>query len=177
MSSDTYHIFKATAEHADLLAEFSRHTFREAFGQVTEPRDLEAYISSHFTSEKLTEELSDYRSTVFIAESAGIWVGYVHLKAATPSACVKGPNPIQLFRLYVSGAHQGKGLGQTLMKRCYTYARDKGFNTLWLSTWEENKRAIDVYRQQGFETVGSQIFWVGNDPQNDLIMAKTLGAG
>ena len=176
MTTKEYHIFRAGVEHTVLLAEFSRHTFREAFGQVTEPRDLEAYISSHFTSEKLTEELSDYRSTVFIAESAGIWVGYVHLKAATPPACVKGPNPIQFFRLYVSGAHQGKGLGQAFMNRCYTYARDKGFNTLWLSTWVENKRAIDVYRQQGFETVGSQIFWVGNDPQNDLIMARTLDA-
>jgi ribosomal protein S18 acetylase RimI-like enzyme len=174
MSSDTYHIFKATAEHADVLADFSRRTFREAFESMTAPRDLEAYIELHFTPEKMCQQLADRRSAVFIAEINGLWMGYAHLKAGTPPECVKGPNPLQLYRLYVSGAYQGKGLGQVLMKKSYAYAKGKGFKTLWLSTWAENTRAIDVYRQQGFETVGNQIFWVGNDPQQDFIMAKIL---
>jgi ribosomal protein S18 acetylase RimI-like enzyme len=177
MSSDTYHIFKATAGQADVLADFSRRTFREAFELMTDTRDLEAYIELHFTPEKMRQQLADRRSAVFIAEIDGFWVGYVHLKAGTPPECVKGPKPLQLYRLYISRAYQGKGLGQVLMKKCYAYAKDKGFKTLWLSTWVENTRAIDVYRKQGFETAGKQIFWVGNDPQQDFIMAKILPGG
>ncbi len=176
MSNSAYRIFKAGIEHARLLADFSSRTFREAFELMTDPRDLEAYIATYYTPEEMIKELAERRSAVFVAEIENLWVGYAQLKAAIPPECVTGSNPLQLYRLYVARMHHGKGLGQMLMKKCYHFAEDKGYKTLWLSTWTKNTRAVDVYRKQGFETVGEQIFWVGSDPQQDLIMARNISA-
>lgn len=172
--SSNYTIFKATSDQAESLADLAERTFREAFELMTAARDLAAYIATNFTPQKMRMDLAHLNSAVFIAEINGLWVGYGQLKAGGSPECVTGPSPIQLYRLYVFGEHQGKGLGQALMKTCYRHAVNNGFKTLWLTTWTKNTRTIAIYRRAGFETVGAQVFWVGNDPQKDFIMAKSL---
>ena len=53
-------------------------------------------------------------------------------------------------------------------------AKDKGFDCLWLGVWENNKRAILFYEKWGFNKVGSHVFMLGKDAQNDFIMQLLL---
>jgi ribosomal protein S18 acetylase RimI-like enzyme len=47
---------------------------------------------------------------------------------------------------------------------------------LWLSTWEQNPRAIAFYTKAGFTDAGSADFFVGSDRQRDrVLVAKVLG--
>ncbi len=41
-----------------------------------------------------------------------------------------------------------------------------------LGVWESNHRALAFYRKIGFVLVGSHVFMVGPDPQNDLLLAR-----
>ena len=45
---------------------------------------------------------------------------------------------------------------------------------MWLGVWEHNRRALAFYRKRGFKVVGAHIFQVGDDAQNDLLMARKL---
>ena len=49
-----------------------------------------------------------------------------------------------------------------------------GCDVVWLDVWEKNLRAIAFYRKWGFIEVGEQTFQLGDDLQQDLLMARAL---
>jgi ribosomal protein S18 acetylase RimI-like enzyme len=65
-------------------------------------------------------------------------------------------------------------VGEKLMRELLEEARRSGCQTMWLGVWEHNRRALAFYRKWGFKVVGAHIFQVGDDAQNDLLMARKL---
>lgn len=55
------------------------------------------------------------------------------------------------FVIFVHQDHQGRGLGTELVKQTVAYAADGGYDALSLSVSTGNRRAINVYRNVGFE--------------------------
>ena len=49
-------------------------------------------------------------------------------------------------------------------------ARHRACDWVWLGVWEKNPRAIDFDEKWGFHKVGTHLFSVGDDPQNDYVM-------
>ena len=47
---------------------------------------------------------------------------------------------------------------------------------VWLGVWEENVRAINFYKKQGFNEFDKHIFMLGDDAQTDLLMRLPLQA-
>ncbi len=167
-----------TATNADvvLLSQLSEATFRETFGEVNTPEDMDAYVRGNFSSERLTQELADPLATFLIVELSGKPVGYARLNSGAADPCVSGADPIELVRLYLLATNIGQGIGTALMQQCIQNAKSRGFKTLWLGVWEHNLRARAFYRKWGFEEIGSHIFQLGNDAQIDLILQKSLSA-
>ncbi len=60
------------------------------------------------------------------------------------------------------------------MRACIGEARQAGHRTLRLGVWERNSRALAFYRKWEFRVVGKQIFQLGADPQNDLLMERSV---
>ena len=58
----------ASAADADMLTEFARGAFHDAFGQLNSPENMEAYMSENFTPQKFLAQLADPRATFLIAE-------------------------------------------------------------------------------------------------------------
>jgi ribosomal protein S18 acetylase RimI-like enzyme len=165
---------RAADEDAGLLAALGAHTFRETFAADNTPEDMAAYLAASFSTEKQRAELADERSSSFIAEVDGEAAGYAQLRVGDAPACVKGPDAIELVRLYVSQQWHGRGVGEALMRACVEEARSAGRRTMWLGVWEHNGRAQAFYRRWGFRVVGEHIFQLGSDPQTDLLMERPL---
>ncbi len=53
-------------------------------------------------------------------------------------------------------------------------SRSRGYQSVWLSSWELNDRANAFYKKWQFKVVGSQKFTVGSDIQNDFILSRKL---
>ena len=85
-----------------------------------------------------------------------------------------GPAPIELKRIYVAKAWQGRRVAQALMDASLDAARARGARTLWLGVWERNPRALAFYEKYGFTRVGEQTFVLGNDEQTDWLFARVL---
>ena len=159
---------------AELLAELGARTFAETFAADNTAENMTAYLASAFTPTKQAAELADPHCLFLIAESDRVAVGYALLRSERVPDGVIGDRPIELVRLYVARESIGSGIGAALMQACLSQARQLGYQTLWLGVWENNPRAQKFYRKWNFQEVGKHVFQLGDDPQTDLLMQRSL---
>lgn len=167
-------IRRAVPADADDLAALGRRTFGETFAEGNDPDDLAAYLDASFTVAVQHAELIDSGVITLVVESDSSLLGYAQVRRLDPPAEVTGPAPIQLRRFYLAKSSQGLGLGRRLLEAALASARELGGETLWLTVWERNERAIAFYERSGFRAVGTTTFVVGTDVQTDLLMAIAL---
>jgi ribosomal protein S18 acetylase RimI-like enzyme len=164
----------ATALDNNLLAELGAETFIDSFAADNTPKNLTCYLTAAFSPEKLAQELADPASTFLIAENDGAVVGYARLKSGHAPDSVSGSKPMEIARFYARKSWIRKGVGIRLMKACLGEAEKAGCDVVWLGVWKRNLKAIAFYRKWDFSKVGTQVFQLGDDAQQDWIMARTV---
>lgn len=164
---------RATIADAAELSAFGRRVYHATFAADNNPADLAAYLDSAYTEERQLAEIANPAMDTLLFERDGALAAFAQLKPGTEDS-VNGPHPIELWRFYVDPAWHGHGVAARLMAAAEDAARARGAQTLWLGVWERNTRAQAFYRKHGFTVAGSHIFWMGSDPQRDLIMVKAL---
>lgn len=165
---------EATDADAATLADLARRTFTETFADSNTPEDLALFLDTAYGEVQQGRELADPDWWTLLAFVDGVPAGFVQLRRNHTEACVTGPAPVELNRLYVLRAFHGRRLGAALMQAAVDRAKAEGFRTLWLGVWEHNLKAQAFYRAWGFEDVGSHSFLVGTDLQTDRIWARPL---
>ena len=173
-NSSEINIRIADEADADLLVELGRSSFYEAFAEETAPEDMAEHLRTAFKTEDITEQLKSDKSLFIIIEIDSVAAGYAYLHPEDPPDCVETLNPVQLHRFYLRKDYYGRTVGNTLMKACLETARSRGFQSVWLSTWEFNHRASGFYKKWEFEIVGRAKFTVGSDIQNDNIFLRSI---
>jgi ribosomal protein S18 acetylase RimI-like enzyme len=68
----------------------------------------------------------------------------------------------------------GHKLGDVLMAQCLEHVRHSGFETIWLTVWRNNERAIRFYKRWGFRKLGVYDFVVGRDIQEDFLLLRNI---
>ena len=167
-------IRRGKADDAALLAELGSRTFSDTFAADNTPQNMADYLASAFSPEQLAAELADPNCFFQIAETNGAAVGYSMLRAGNDLDNVTGAKPIEIVRLYVAQESLGSGVGAALMEACIGEAKQRGYQTLWLGVWEHNPRARAFYRKWNFHEVGTHVFQLGDDPQTDILMQRSI---
>lgn len=167
-------IRKALPDDANLLTSLGKRCFYEAFNAVTAPADMQAYLKTTFHKAAIESQLMDERSLIFIAEVGADPAGYVYSHPAIPPPCVGEKAAVKLERLYLRKRYYGRAVGDALMQISIEKSRLRGYQSIWLSSWELNDRANAFYKKWEFKIVGSQKFAVGSDIQNDFILSRKL---
>ena len=163
-----------TKDDANMLSELGAKTFYQTFAKDNTLENIDLYIKESFSPEIQFKELSEPDVIFLIAESEGIPIGYAQLIMNNKDESIRGTRPLELRRIYASQEYIGKGVGRELMKATISEAKYRDCDCVWLGVWEKNQRAIDFYKKWGFHEVGTHIFSVGNDPQNDFVMELGL---
>ena len=168
-----------TIQRADIsdlqtLQNISRSTFYEAFADSNDPADMEHYLTSNFSLEKLGTELRESESLFFIAWDQGSPAGYLKVNAGQAQSDLKESDSLEIERIYVLTAYLGKKIGQMLYEQALQVAAELEKTSVWLGVWEKNPRAIRFYEKNGFLEFGTHPFKMGNDEQTDLLMRKEL---
>ena len=172
--TSTIRIRKAEAGDAPALTEFGARTFYESFAADNTAEDMSKHLASSWQPDLQRREILDPALDTLLAEVGGALAGFAMVREGKTPPGVTMVKPVELWRFYVDKAWQGRGLARALMTAVEDSARARGGRELWLGVWERNARAQAFYRKCGFETVGSQIFVVGTDPQTDLVMLRRL---
>jgi diamine N-acetyltransferase len=158
-----------------VLAQLAERTFRDAFGAVNRPSDMDTYCLQAFSTATQAAEIADPSiETLLVTDPQGATIGYAQLRASPVPLEITGPAPIELARFYVERAWHGGGIAQRLMESIIDAARARRAKTLWLGVWERNHRALAFYRKAGFVDVGAHEFRLGTDIQTDRLMARVI---
>ena len=165
---------RGIAADAEMLVELAVRTYSETFSAVNTPENMRAYLSSAFTLPQFEADLGNPRVAIQVAETDRSLIGYSKLVAGHVPDCVRGEAAIELERFYIDRRWHGSGVAASLMERCLTEAKRRGFKTIVLGVWEKNFRAQAFYRKWGFERVGEHIFQMGDDPQVDWWMERSI---
>ena len=167
-------IRRATQGDTTLLYELGAETFGETFGAGNTDDDMRLYLQASFAPDIQAMELADPLSVFLIAEVGGLSAGYARLREVRPAVALDATKPIELVRFYARTPWIGRGVGASLMRGALDEAGARGCDVMWLGVWEKNVRAIAFYRKWGFVEFGNQAFQLGNDLQNDLLMARSV---
>jgi len=167
-------IKKASFEDFAILQQISRETFFETFAEANTEANMKKYIGENFTEEKITKELRNPESQFFIAWDDKKPVGYLKVNSGQAQTEMKDLNSLEIERIYVKNAYQGKKVGQILYEKSLEVARHQKNEYIWLGVWEENTKAIRFYEKNGFVAFSKHIFLFGQDEQTDIMMKKAL---
>ncbi|MCA6516728.1 MAG: GNAT family N-acetyltransferase [Chitinophagaceae bacterium] len=156
---------------AELIADISRKTFQETFGPVNTEADMQLFLQKQFTTDTLIKEVGIPGNRHVLAYVDGIPAGYLFLKYHAHALLLNDP-ALEISRIYCLEKFQGKGVGKSLMQEAIMDANRKKLKWVWLGVWKENAKAISFYRSFGFNTFGTTDFLLGNDWQEDWLMAR-----
>ncbi len=172
MSSIT--IKKVSQIDVEQLQKIGRQTFYESFSSQNTEENMIQYLQEGFSIEKLTTELNDRYVAFYFATFDGNVIGYLKLNFGPSQKELKDDNALEIERIYVLKDFQGKNVGQLLFDKALEIARDENVGCIWLGVWEENPRAINFYKKNGFVEFNKHIFKLGNDEQTDIMMKLKL---
>jgi ribosomal protein S18 acetylase RimI-like enzyme len=160
-----------------LLQQIGRKTFDDTFGNTCTKEDMRGVLDLFFNSAQVALELQDDADNFFFFEQDGIAKGYLRINAkhACPLESFQNRKSIELVRLYVLKEFHGAGVANELMNFALDFARNNGFDLMYLSVWEYNFRARGFYEKHGFANTGIENdFPLGSTPQTDYWFVNDL---
>lgn len=156
------------------LQNIAKQTFFDTFSPHNTAENMEKYMKEGFTVEKLNRELQNENSEFYFALLENEVIGYLKINTGDAQTELKNSNGLEIERIYVSKDFHGKKVGQILYDKALQIANDKKVEYVWLGVWEENHRAVQFYKKNGFKEFDQHIFRFGDEDQTDLMMKKEL---
>jgi phosphinothricin acetyltransferase len=92
------------------------------------------------------------RRSAYVAESGGQVIGFANWSPWRPK---DGYRHTVEDSVYLSGGHQGRGLGAELLRTLVTAARDSGAHVMMADIEASNTRSVTLHQLLGFEVVGT----------------------
>ncbi len=157
-----------------IIQKIGRETFLETFASENEPDNMNEYLEERFSETQVHDELKNLESIFYIAWDQEDPIGYLKLNIGAAQTEFKMDDHIEIERIYVYASHHGKQVGQLLFFKALEIAKNLRVPTIWLGVWEENARAINFYKKNGFEEFDKHIFKLGKDEQTDILMKRAV---
>jgi diamine N-acetyltransferase len=156
------------------LQKIGRQTFYETFIAWNTEENLKIYLDERFSIEKLSAELNNKDSEFYFATLDNKVIGYLKVNTRQSQTELQDDKALEIERIYVLKEFHGTKVGQSLYDKAIRIARQKNAEYVWLGVWENNLRAINFYRKNGFIEFDKHIFKMGNAEQTDLMMKQIL---
>ncbi|MCG1010750.1 GNAT family N-acetyltransferase [Salinicoccus sp. ID82-1] len=167
-------IRQCTIEDLSELKEISYATFDETFRPQNKKENIDAYLSTAFTSGKLLKELENPHSYFYFIYYQNSLAGYLKVNIEDAQTEKMKGNSLEIERIYVLDKFQKQGLGKQLFNQVLDLAQELNREKIWLGVWEKNTNAIRFYEKLGFLQIDEHAFYMGDDRQIDIIMSKSL---
>ncbi|MBQ0140010.1 MAG: GNAT family N-acetyltransferase [Kurthia sp.] len=167
-------INRCTIHDLQQLIQISKKTFDETFRADNTAKNMETYLKTSFTEEKITAELQNPSSEFYFALLQNEVAGYLKVNVADAQTEEMGDESLEVERIYIAQAFQKQGIGKVLMNHAIQLAKEKNKKAIWLGVWEKNLNAIQFYERAGFVQKSSHAFYMGDEKQIDHIMVKKI---
>ena len=168
-------IERATEAHTDLLAQMGRSTYAESHGHFIEnENDLLEYLNKAFSISQTKKELIDRKNYFFLIYSDNTPVGYTKLVFGESHENLVSDKSCCLERIYVKNEYIPLKIGQKLLNHIEKQTKKLQCDTLWLSVYIKNERAIRFYEKNDFTKVGQRAFTVNGKNYENFVLSKSI---
>lgn len=174
MDTTPIHIAPVSEAQVEQLAALSRQTFYESFASHNTEANMQAHLQKAYSTTQLLKELTSPHAQFYFALAGNEPVGYIKLNFAPGQSDLQDNTALELERIYVLQAWQGRQIGQQLLQKAIGVAREHALQSIWLGVWEHNPKAIAFYRKHGFVAFSTHVFTVGTDEQTDILFKLAL---
>ncbi|HLP74652.1 MAG TPA: GNAT family N-acetyltransferase [Bacteroidales bacterium] len=105
------------------------------------------------TTDSLYELFRTKGSVYRIAEEEGKIIGGCGIFPTPdlPAGCA------ELVKFYLAASKRGKGIGWSLMEKSFEWAKQYGYNQIYLESMPELSKAISLYERAGFRFIPAQL--------------------
>ena len=165
----------ATKADIQVLALLGRLTWAESHGHyIEEKNDLLKYLNEHFSVFKTKEIISDPNQFFYIIYVDDLPVGYAKLVVNASNENITSQNSCQLERIFILNDFIPLKIGQQLLSFVEEQARKMDLDTMWLTVYIKNARAIRFYIKNEFKNVGALNYIVNGKGYENIVFSKNI---
>jgi len=159
-------IAKAGKKDFKLLAELGELTFIESHGHSAAPDVISNYRNEKFSIDAISAELNEPANIFHIITYNNKPAGYSKIIFNTSHPIIEEKNVTKLERIYLLEEFYDLKLGHQLFQFILDISKKSEQAGMWLYSWKENQRAINFYKKNGFEIIGSYDFRLSESHTN-----------
>ncbi|WP_298420402.1 GNAT family N-acetyltransferase [uncultured Kordia sp.] len=165
----------ATEANTEVLALLGRITYIESHGHfIADKNDLTAYVNNAFSISKTRQEILNVKNFFYIIYVNQFPIGYAKLVLNAPNENVVSKNNCRLEKIYVLDEFIPLKVGQQFLAFIVEKAKELQLDTMWLSVYIKNNRAIRFYERNDFKNVGELNFLVNGTSYENIVFSKKI---
>jgi ribosomal protein S18 acetylase RimI-like enzyme len=161
---------KATFADCKLINSVAAQIWAPTYSHLMSARQLEYMFEMMYSPENLLRAMTEGGQTFIIFKDGNDHIGYVSYETLPD-------HDFYLQKIYLLPSRQGRGAGRRMLEMFLEYLRtlDPEARKLGLNVNRENRKAIDFYQRNGFETVGRRDHPIGEGYyMNDYILERNI---
>jgi diamine N-acetyltransferase len=98
-----------------------------------------------------TELVNDPEGCCLLVEEDGKLVGYI--AARQKKIDYRKSSYIEIENMGVIPEYRSKGIGSELIRKCLVWAKEHGFQKVYVSAYFHNSKAVEFYKRNGFSEI------------------------
>jgi len=158
-----------------ILALLGRITYTESHSHfIDDQKDLSKYNDDAFSVSKTKQDLNNPKNLFYIVHVNDLPVGYAKLVLNAMHESVVSQNNCRLERIYILNDFIPLKIGQRLLTFVEEKVKALQLDTIWLSVYIKNNRAIRFYQKNEYEDVGELNFLVNGKEYENIVFSKKL---
>lgn len=169
-------IREASPEDLSNIAVLKQHVWISTYAVEGIRSEFSNFVLAEFTIEKTIESLNDKRKRSFVALSQNHLIGYIQINFYPQSPMPYSDLVPEIEVLYVLEKFCGRNIGTLLLTQAINALKQRDFNSVWLTVYAENHRAINFYIKNGFKFSGTTHFQLNENNYENLIMRMEINS-
>lgn len=158
-----------------VLALLGRVTWAESHGHyIDDKNNLLEYLNKNFSVSKTKQDINHPENLFYIIYVDDSPAGYAKLVVNAINENVASQNNCRLERIFIQNEFIPLKIGQQLLNFVEEKAKEIQLDTMWLSVYIKNERAIRFYERNNFKNVGQLNFTVNGQGYENIVFSKKL---
>jgi ribosomal protein S18 acetylase RimI-like enzyme len=159
----------------DVLALLGRLTWAESHGHyIDDKNDLLKYLDKSFSVSKTTQDIKNPKQRFYITYVDDLPVGYAKIILDEMQENITSKNSCRLERIFILNDFIPLKIGQQLLTFVEEQAKALQLDTIWLTVYIKNNRAIRFYEKNEFINVGDVNFVVSGKAYKNIVFSKKI---
>ena len=165
-----------SARDAVTIAALATQVFLDTYATKGVRPDLAREALREYSAQAFCDRLAEPGRSFAVASREDAVVGFAEVLCSPCISPVADLSGAELVRLYVQPRWQRTGVGRALLVEAERLARLSSLQSLWLTAWDGNARALAFYARMGYADAGATTFSIEGNTYGNRVFAKKLGA-